>query len=72
MFRQKFQEDYVKRARKIQLAIIKEICNFKLVEHLQNRKLYKITFINLKNETKIIYLSYKINKFKYFFQRFNK
>jgi len=73
MFRQKFQEDYVKRARKIQLAIIKEICNFKLIVHLQNRKLYKITFHeDLKNETKMIYLSYKINKFKYFFQRFKK
>ncbi len=73
MFKRKFQENYFKRARKIQLAIIKEIYNFKLIEHFQNRKLYKITLHkSSNNETKIIHLSYQINKFKYFFQRFDK
>ena len=73
MFKRKFQENYFHRARKIQLAIIKEITSFQTIKHIQIKKLYKITtHKGLNNKRKIIYLNYKINKFKYFFERFNK
>ena len=73
MFKRKFQENYFHRARKIQLAIIKEITSFRTIKHIQIKKLYKITtHKGLNNKRKIIYLNYKINKFKYFFERFNK
>ena len=73
MFKRKFQENYFHRARKIQLAIIKEITSFWTIKHIQIKKLYKITtHKDLNNKRKIIYLNYKINKFKYFFERFNK
>ena len=73
MFKRKFQENYFHRARKIQLAIIKEITSFRTIKHIQIKKLYKITsHKDLNNKRKIIYLNYKINKFKYFFERFNK
>ena len=74
MFKLKFQEEYFLRARKIQLEIIKKNSHIAKLIHKQYSKVFIVIFKSKKtyyrDRDNKIYLSYKINKIKYFIQGF--